>query len=261
MQTQGTDDESLVKLCAFVDYVERHFVETAAADRIAESCTATCLLLFSAADAFGAVFHPATTPRRNYKRFEWTVSQLGENYAVHATKLWRLRNALVHEARADDTYLSHVKGVHHLDVTSEGRIVVNTREMVSDFRALISRIRAGIEERSQVSIEADSRLEWASETIQEKSDTTPPPDHVIRFPKVIEESEMTEQENKLTAAGWTCQWRKRIEKSIGHQDSRTYSAWAMKGNLEVAVTGNISQEKDVWENVYLEAKRLDPSGL
>lgn len=165
----------LEKIEAFIECVEKHFLITAMSEGVSASCTATCLLLFSAADAIGAAFCPVSKPS-NRQRFEWAFSEIGEPYRQPLKELWELRNNLVHEALNASAFLSQVPdwGHDHLDLTQDGKLLLNTRDFTRDFRSLIQNLKSEIQNCSSRAIEADDRLEWAEALIDQRSPTTAP---------------------------------------------------------------------------------------
>ena len=178
------NEVNLDRIAAYLDNIDAHFLKPAISEAVAASCTATCLLLFSAADALGGIYHP-DDQAGNRKRFEWTMSRLGNQYQASVDALWALRNTLVHDAMHSDTFLSHIEDWEHrhLGKTTEGQILINTRQMTSDFATLLENLRRDATSSNCDASIADSRLEWTDKIIQPYSESTPPPPFTKRFVK------------------------------------------------------------------------------
>jgi len=167
--TSQPSNDPFEKLKLFLDYVDDHFVATAAAEGVSASCTATCLLLFAAADALGGVY--AANPRLNSKRFKSIIKQLGQ-FSDRGKDLWELRNKLVHEANASVVYLTQDSEASR---TVDGRMVIDTRQLTRDFANLLSQLKLEVKHESSKSRDAGNRLKWRGAEIREVTATTPPP--------------------------------------------------------------------------------------
>lgn len=164
------------KVAEYLDWIDEHFLGPVRSESVSSSCMATCLLVFATADAIGQLFCDSGSVG-NRKRFDWTLSQLGDAYVERRSELWKLRNSLVHEALSASTLLSQVQdwSHNHLNVTADGKLLINTRILTRHMSDLLENLRCEVRSGSARAMRADSRLKRPQVPCGELTDTTPEP--------------------------------------------------------------------------------------
>jgi hypothetical protein len=108
---------------------------------------------------------------------------LGVEYKKRSKELWKLRNALVHNAINVEAYLSSTEepeqeGWAHLEmlIGGSGLIYINTRRAASDVLLAFRRVKEQVEKDKAIAQRASDRLAWADNTQQGvgKKEFTPP---------------------------------------------------------------------------------------
>jgi hypothetical protein len=103
--TGSLQGDSRAKVDAYLDLVETRVFHALSSKAVQKSCSTTLLLVFATVDALGKLTHPNAKARPG-DRFRHSLQFLGAPYKARAKKLWKLRNALVHNVINVESYLS-----------------------------------------------------------------------------------------------------------------------------------------------------------
>jgi hypothetical protein len=160
------DDRARIE--TYLDLVQGRIFPALTSDAVQNSCSITLLLIFAAVDALGKLTHPnhKAAPGERFREF---LESLGMRYKDCADDLWKLRNALAHNAINVESYLSSVEleGWTHLQsVGPEGLLYVNTRQMSGDLRQAFGALRARLATDLRGAQSAADRLEWHEVELQ-----------------------------------------------------------------------------------------------
>lgn len=174
------DTESRSKVGEYLDLVEARVLKPLASEAVQQSCSTTLLLLFATVDALGKLIDRNARAGPSV-RFRTFLKFMGAEYEKRCEELWKLRNALVHNAINVESYLSstELQGWAHLKrIGGSGLIYVNTglasRDLVEAFR----RVKALLHTDDVVARRAAARLEWVEDTqesVGEEALPTQPP--------------------------------------------------------------------------------------
>jgi len=160
------DTENRSKVGEYLDLVEARVLKPLTNEAVQQSCSATLLLAFAAVDALGKLVH-ADDQAPPGVRFRAFLSFMGPEYEERFEELWKLRNALVHNAINVEAYLSftELEGWAHLKrVGGSGLIYVNTRLVSSDLVSAFGRLTVLLRTDEVAARRADNRLEWVEDT-------------------------------------------------------------------------------------------------
>jgi hypothetical protein len=160
------DTQNRSKVGEYLDLVEVRVLKPLANEAVQQSCSATLLLAFAAVDALGKLVHPDNQAPPGV-RFEAFLSLMGPEYEERFDELWKLRNALVHNAINVEAYLSstELEGWAHLKrIGGSGLIYVNTGLVSSDLVAAFGRLTVLLRTDEVAARRADDRLEWVEDT-------------------------------------------------------------------------------------------------
>ena len=168
------------KVEEYVRLLRNHVLHPIQTGVVEGSCFATILMVFSAVDGLGQLFHPEHNVPKN-KGFKWFLKHFGSTYVERETELWKLRNSLVHNALNVLSFVSHVPAFsrEHLRTTSDGMLLISTHQLAKDFADAIESLVEEMDSDIALKNRAESRLQWIDVEIPQFSPTTPPPP--IRF--------------------------------------------------------------------------------
>ena len=160
------DTQNRSKVGEYLDLVETRVLKPLACEAVRRSCSATLLLAFAAVDALGKLVHPdnQASPGVRFKAF---LSFMGPEYEERFEELWKLRNALVHNAINVESYLSstELKGWAHLKRIGGSKLIyVNTGLVSSDLVAAFDRLTVLLRTDEVTARRAADRLEWVEDT-------------------------------------------------------------------------------------------------
>jgi hypothetical protein len=180
MSVDPCDTQHRSKVGAYLDLVEVRVLKPLASEAVQQSCSVTLLLVFATVDALGKLMHPSAEARPG-ERFEHFLDLLGAEYRRRAGKLWKLRNALVHNVINVASYLSStdMEGwVHLQSIGGNGLIYVNSRLASRDLAEAFGRVKELLLTDAEVAQRATDRLEWVENTQRAVGSgpvPTPPP--------------------------------------------------------------------------------------
>lgn len=184
MNGTAMSNDDREKLTEYLDLIEARILGPLQSEAVRGSCCTTLLLFFAAADALGALIEP-DDQAGNGERSETFFRFMGATYEAAFSRLWRLRNALVHSAANVESYLSstEMEGWVHLSRTGPtGLLYVNTDIAARDLVTAFRRVRRTFEQDAAMAIRAAKRLEWVEDNPaaggSEPQPTPPPP---VRF--------------------------------------------------------------------------------
>ena len=183
-RTAAYDAENSAKLTEYLDLIAARVLKPLESDAVQKSCSTTLLLVFATVDALGGLIHPHDDAG-NGERSRAFFRFMGPEYAKRFKELWRLRNALVHNAINVESYLSstELEGWAHLKrIGGSGLIYVNTGLARRDLLEAFRRVRVLFEKDGAAANRAAGRLDWVDDTQepvgQEPLPTQPSP---VRF--------------------------------------------------------------------------------
>jgi len=184
-----SDDQDTSKLAKYLELIAARVLKPLESPAVQESCCTTLMLVFAAVDALGGLIHPEEDAGNADRSREFLRRFMGVEYARRFKELWKLRNALVHNAVNVECYLSstELQGWAHLKrIGGTGLIYVNTgfasRDLLDGFR----RLTAWFATDAAAAARAAGRLEWADDTQkpvgQEPQPTQAAPFHYLYVP-------------------------------------------------------------------------------
>jgi len=175
------------KTTEYFNAIQCHVIEPLRTSAVADHCFAAALLIFGAIDGLGRLIHPDrdALPGVRFKAF---LPRLSSNYAPHAEAIWKLRNALAHNAVNVAVFMSKAEGaeLHHLE-EDRGHIFVHTRELANDFRASFDSLISELEQDRKLADRVENRLDYAELTDpswrkMDVKTTEPPPIKFVQGP-------------------------------------------------------------------------------
>lgn len=174
------DTENRSKVAEYLDLVESRVLRPLSCDAVQRSCSTTLLLVFAAIDALGKLTDEDGKASVRV-RFQDFLGFMGVEYKERSTELWKLRNALVHNAINVESYLSSTElaGWAHLKrIGGSGLIYLNTGLASRDLVEAFGRVKTLLATDKRAAQRAADRLEWVEDTQQavgaESLPTQPP---------------------------------------------------------------------------------------
>jgi hypothetical protein len=164
--TMPLPDQEAAKIDKYLGLVETRILRALSVEAVQESCSTVLLLAFATIDALGKLTHPDADARPGV-RFKYFLALLGPAYKSRSAQLWKLRNALVHNAINVESFLSSVdiEGWAHLQTLGgTGLIYINTSQFTADLKAAFQRIKARLVSNGQAARLAAARLKWIDNT-------------------------------------------------------------------------------------------------
>lgn len=147
------------KTAEYIETLERHVLIPLRDTGLAQSCYATCMLLFSCIDGLGRLLHPTKSAGAGERFKFYLANRMGGNYDIRQSELWKLRNALDHNAIAALTFLSHMNDSDDEHLTEwDGWVFINTTRFRDDFIASVKRLKKELVASEPLLQQMDSRL-------------------------------------------------------------------------------------------------------